>query len=130
MKDLLEEKDLRNNERVIAAYWGLKGNNPPPKEYICDCCGAYVKCYWDDIQNMYYGKCKRGTSIQNEIYVFNYVPGSLADIAFEMRDACVRKGLALGWQEMLEIQKPNVMHAKEDWIHAAVLAWEAQNEKA
>ena len=45
-------------------------------------------------------------------------------VAFEMRDACVARGMYVTWKQMLEIEKPDCLHTAEDWIQAAVLCYE------
>ena len=52
--------------------------------------------------------------------------GSLADVAFEMRDACIKRGWEWKWAEKVEhvwtVSKP------QNWIWASVLTWEARKE--
>lgn len=100
MKELLECKDLRDSERVIEAYWGLKDYPTVTRE----------------------------------------IPPhlSLADIAFEMRDALCPEDERWEWERILgntaapkllslgESNSYALRHGTaEHWIIAAVLAWEA-----
>ena len=130
MEELLKCKDLTNNKRVIAAYWALRKRMYWPHKWQGACThGNYpvsndCECY----------KCsllKRDWTEKDDCKVPDTIPGSLADIAFEMRDACLKNGLFISWKRRLE-QLPSIFEGtvqriakpKECWIIAATLAWE------
>ena len=83
MDKLLECTDLRNNKRVIEAYWALMGGCWKHKRY-----GQYQA-----------------------------IPGSLADVAFEMMDACIEREIG----NFTCLNTPTA----EEIIITATLAWEA-----
>ena len=104
MKELLACKDLRLNDRVIAAYWGLLGGTKS------------VLCFAGEESAMY-----------------PPIPGSLADVAFEMRNACVKMywftRLQLEVGEYHDGEEAIKYSTPEHWIIAATLAWEAKETK-
>ena len=100
---LLESTDLLAEKRMEDAYKALVNRSP-------GYCSHQQEAYCDDCG----------------------IPGSLADIAFEMRDACDR----IAWVHMLGVIKggytPSVLtmarNTAAEWIVAATLAWEASND--
>ena len=132
MKELLECTDLLANERVIKAYWGLKGGGYDHRieKYGED--KTKTQCVHD---LLYCAKCSiKGRKLDASCPVPDLIPGSVADVAFAMRDA-------LGdsrdtWQQIMRLIASGMWpddHAEwvevysqpEHWIIAAVLAWEA-----
>ena len=89
MKELIECKDLRYNQRVIAAAIGMG------------------------------------------LDVVDGIVGSLADLAFEIRDALVSMGLGDEWFNRVLITSEKYRPAFQThraWIIAATLAWESKHE--
>ena len=120
MKDLLESKNLLSEPEVVEAYWGLIGR-PTDHVYINDIC---IWCHK--------GKDFKPGSIcnprRNEP---RPIPGSLPDVAFELRDASSKRGV---WiceymdEDFLTVDAWHwVAHhaTPKHWVIAAVLAWRA-----
>ena len=128
IKELLACDDLLKHDKVVAAAEGLGIIKNPrrhatyktvSKETVCSYCGRTEQTseaaseWWNET-------CPKN----------NYpipIPGSLADIAEEMRDACHDKGLKDKWEEALYrtnratcrmIQAP-----LKYWIIAATATW-------
>ena len=118
MSDLTKSKNLLAEPRVIAACIGLVNKNSrycshQPTDQYCDVCG---------------------------------IPGSLAGVAFEMRDACTDKYWQIGIRAVYcevygfrphdeyglntdAIMFGGTRATPEQWIIAAVLAFEAQDKE-
>ncbi len=112
MKALLESKDLLADERVIVAYIKLTGcidwryTHKQGCQCMCSKCGVGLI------------GCSSMCEIIDDPVMG--VRGSLADVAFEMRDACVEKGLGDAFI--------TGMLSKELMIVFATVAWEASQK--
>jgi len=150
MKELLECDDLRRHKRVIKAYWGLIGkekgynhNIHPEVRAPVPIFGQCTKCGKKEIV---LNECHRatvwyGSNHSTTCWILegctkpDPIPGSLADIAFEMRDAICAKEICHlhkgGWRDHLYQQLKGMDDSMligsdpEHWIIAATLAWEA-----
>jgi len=94
---LLESTDLLAEKRVEDAYKALVNRSPG---------------YCSHQQEAYCDVCG--------------IPGSLADVAFEMRDAC---DIFVWYGKLMQICGSTIQcrkATKEQWIIAAVKAWEAK----
>ena len=107
MKELIDCTDLRKNKRVIAAWEGLTGRS------------AGEIHIWE-------GKTAAWVT---------YIPGSLADVAFEMRDACDPEKYREALEQVIRpgdtwiIYCKTVRVTRKQMIIAATLAWEKYNER-
>jgi len=112
MNELLECKDLRLNKRVIIAYWELLGEKStlPIKRCECDDCRTQR---WDT----------------DPVIELRPIPGSLADVAFVMRDALTRDQRVAWRYHLRTIYGSDECSLEEatamEQIIAATLAWEA-----
>ena len=98
MKQLLNSKNLLAEKRVVAAYKALVNRSP-------GYCSHQPASSYCDVCG---------------------VPGSLADVAFEMRDAC---DIFVWYGKLMQICGSTIQCrkvTKEQWIIAAVKAWEAK----
>jgi len=125
MKSLLESKDLLSELRVKKAYWLMvKKSRFGPHHII-----AGQTC----------SKCKKPLREVGEgnCPVADSIPGSRADVAFQMRDACRDNNIWLN--ELIEVMcedtnlniRPNGRTVAKNaspkqWIIAAVRIWEAK----
>ena len=143
MNQLLESIDLLSEPRVINAYWGLKGVSEWPHGSVqveiredsdglyelraCPKCGAMWTWHTKHGERDYpYELCR----------VPDPIPGSLADVAFAMRDAAMsieRKLETWDYNVRLVMDTDGVdctddlrLSQPKHWIVAAVLAWEAK----
>jgi hypothetical protein len=138
MKELMKwieaDKDIRQHPRVVKAYWGFGDKKQWPHDVRLiggDWQGdpAWYQCV----------RCKealtwKGTKDPPPLcQVPAAIPGSLADIAFEMRDACIKReisGQKTDWAEILSgitsygFDYNLVMSDPNQWIIASVLVWE------
>ena len=117
IKELLAvpEGELLHHEKVVAAYWGLKGKKHHTHElyymvahcYKCgtklvrDCIGGPAR--WEDT------RCP----------IPDDIPGSLADVAFEIRWASDYDA----WEQQLNKITTRAGEEPKHWVIAATLAW-------
>ena len=136
MEELLKCKDLTNNKRVIAAYWALKKRTYWPHRWQ----GAWTQGNYPVSNDCECYKClllKRDWTEKDDCKVPDPIPGSLADIAFAMRDACdaniwieklidliTERDMRGGIDGRTTYWKALKISTKNEWIIAATLAWE------
>ena len=130
MNDLLKKTDaeLLRDERVVAAYWGLT------RPDIDMTFHKPVVGHKQGLHCLYCGQMLLETESYSKIKCEGRsIPGSLADVAFECRQAMITKGWFRKWVNQLD-KLPHILErmAKpvEYWVIAAVKVYENESRRS
>ena len=118
--------DIRQREDVLRVYWEMEGR----------------RCFYHKMESMFIAsypspskqrcsKCnKEDVHFGDDCPIPDPIPLSMGDLAFFMRDKCDSYSIQVCLGQILPEKTPLSMANPEQWIEAAVVAWDSKAAEA